>query len=203
MQRFRTALLLLVILAALPGGVHAQTNDSTRGSRWYLPDFVPLQYAGNIGFLSAGVGYASRLRNYDLGVIYGYVPKSIVGTYIHTLTAKNTFPVTRYQLKNNNILIPYLGLALSLEVGGNAFFRMPDHFPDSYYDYPKNMRVLAYGGARVQHLFEDDFHGLSGVELFAEAGTVDLYIWYKAMSNEIKLKEIFSLAVGVNFLLAN
>ena len=201
MLRFTTAILLLVILAHETGQVHAQSDDSTRASRWYVPDFIPVQYAGNIGFISAGVGYASRLRNYELGIMYGYVPRSMAGTYIHTVTAKNTFPVTRYQLKDRKILIPYVGLGVSLEVGGNAFFRMPDHFPDSYYDYPKNMRVLAYGGAKVQHLFEDDFHGLSGVELFAEAGTVDLYVWYKAMSNEIRLKEIFTLAVGINFLL--
>jgi hypothetical protein len=200
MSNFTTALLFLAIFAIHRGELYAQANDSTSETRWYIPDVLTVQYAGNIGFISAGVGYASRTRNYEFGLLYGYVPKSMAGTYIHTITGKNTFPVTRCQLKNNKLLIPYVGLGVSLEVGGNAFFRMPDHFPDSYYHYPKNMRVLAYGGAKVQHFFSENFHGLSGVELFAEAGTLDLYVWYTAMSNEIKLHEIFSLAIGVNFL---
>ena len=180
-----------------------QTKDSTVVRRWYVPGFVPVQYAGNIGFISTGVGYASRLRNYEFALLYGYVPKSMAGANIHTLTAKNTFPITRYPLKNNEVLIPYLGLGVSFEVGGNAFFRMPSHFPDSYYDYPKNLRFLAYGGAKLQHLFEDDFYGLRGVELFAEAGTIDLYVWYKVMSHEIRLNEIFSVAIGVNLIIAD
>ena len=202
MSRFTIGIFLLAVFVFQGSAAEAQRQDPTGGRRWYVPGFVPVQYAGNIGFVSAGVGYASRLRNYELGLLYGYVPRSRAGTHIHTVTGKNTFPLTRYPLKNNEILIPYIGLGLSLEVGGNAFFRMPAHFPDSYYDYPKNVRVLAYGGAKVQRLFEDDFHGLRGVEVFAEASTVDLYIWYKSMSEEISLREIFSLALGVNFIFA-
>lgn len=200
MQRLVIGICLLAAL--MIHDVRGQSTDSTRGTRWYVPDFAHLQYAGNIGFISGGIGFSSRLRNYQLGLLYGYVPKAIAGVRIHTVTARNTFPILRYPLKNNQTLIPYVGLGLSFEIGGNAFFRMPSHFPESYYDYPKNMRVLAYGGARVQQLFEDDWHGVRGLEFFAEAGTIDLYVWYKAMSHEIKMGQIFSLAVGANILLS-
>ena len=42
---------------------------------------------------------------------------------------------------------------------------------------------------------------LRGAEFFAEAGTVDVYLWYKSMSHRIKFRQIFSLAIGVNLLL--
>jgi hypothetical protein len=202
MLRSAVVIFLLGILFLHDMKVFGQSKDSTEARRWYVPGFVPVQYAGNIGFISTGVGYASRLRNYELALMYGYAPKSMAGAVIQTLTAKNTFPIIRYPLKNNEVLIPYLGLGVSFEIGGNAFFRMPSHFPESYYDYPKNLRFLAYGGAKVQHLFDDDFYGLRGVELFAEAGTIDLYIWYKVMSHEIRTNDIFSVAIGANFLLA-
>ena len=200
MQKVLLGVFLLSLLIMHDG--IAQDTISIRERKWYAPDFAHLQYAGNIGFISGGVGFSSRLRNYQLALLYGYVPKAIAGVRIHTLTAKNTFPILRYPLKNNQTLIPYVGLGLSFEVGGNAFFLMPSHFPESYYDYPKNMRVLAYGGAKVQHLFQTDWHGVRGIEFFAEAGTVDLYVWYKAMSQEIKLNQIFSLAVGANILIS-
>lgn len=178
------------------------SDDSTRMRRWYLPHYVPVQFAGNTGFFSTGAGFTSRHQNYHLDLLYGYVPRSVAGMSVHTVTAKNYFPFGRFMLNRNEALIPYIGLGVSLEVSGIAFFEMPGHFPDSYYDFPKNLHALAYGGVRLQHLFDDEVGWLRGMELYAEAGTVDVYIWYKTMAREIGLREIFSLALGVNFLLA-
>ena len=135
------------------GFYHASATDnppdSSRSySRW-LPDFIPVQFAGNIGFLSTGVGYTTTRQTYQLSVLYGYVPASIGKSNIHSLTVKNFFPLAQYGLKNSQTFIPYLGIGLSVELGGNAFFTMPDHFPESYYDFPKNLHLLAYGGARI------------------------------------------------------
>ena len=193
-----------MVVAALCCGsanIFAQMSDSIPARRWYVPDFLPIQYAGNIGFLSAGIGYSTRVRNYHASLMYGYVPKSVAQTYIHTIALKNTFPITRYALKNNQVLVPYIGAGVSFELSGNAFFRQPDHFPESYYDFPKNIHALLYGGAKVQHLFEDTVMGMHGVEFFLEAGTIDVYLWYKSMSRDIKLNEIFTLAFGVNLLI--
>lgn len=192
---------MLVLSAFVPWQVYGQEGDASTRRQWYVPQFIPFQYAGNIGVVSTGLGYSTRTRNYHLSLLYGYVPKSVGGTYIHTVAAKNTFPITRYAMKNNQLLIPYLGLGLSVEVSGNAFFRQPAHFPESYYDFPKNVHVLAYGGAKMQHIFNESWSGLRGVEFFAEAGTIDIYLWYKSMSREIRFNEIFSLALGVNLLL--
>ena len=160
-------------------------QDSTRSNRWYLPHYVPVQFAGN----------------FHLNILYGYVPASVAKTAIHTITAKNIFPITRYPVRNNQTLIPYLGLGLTVEVGGNAFFRMPSHFPESYYDFPKNVHVIAFGGAKLQHLFSNDSGFVRGLEFYGEAGTIDLYVWYKVTSGQIKFNQIFSLAVGINLLL--
>jgi hypothetical protein len=180
---------------------HPKDLDSIRSNRWYVPHYVPLQFAGNIGFFSAGLGYTSNHDNYHLNLLYGYVPASVAKTDIHTITAKNIFPLTRYPLRNNQMLVPYLGIGLTVEIGGNSFFRMPSNFPDGYYDFPKNLHVIAYGGARLQHLFPEKASLFRGLEFYAEGGTIDLYVWYKVTSNEIKFDQIFSLALGVNLLL--
>jgi hypothetical protein len=199
MKQFCTCFFLFLTL--IGQRVQAQADDSTRASRWYVPHYVPLQFAGNIGLFALGLGYTSNHDNYNVSFLYGYAPASVAGTEIHTVTARNIFPITRYALKNSRTLIPYLGIGVTVEVGGNAFFRMPAHYPEGYYDFPKNVHVIAYGGAKLRHLFHEDFKPLQGVEFFVEAGTVDIYLWYKTMSKQIRLNEIFSLALGVNLLL--
>lgn len=194
-------LCILPLLLAVSPRLGAQEFDQARPERWYMPHYVPVQFAGNIGLFSLGLGYASNHDNYHINFLYGYVPSSVARAEIHTITAKNIFPLTRYGLKSNRTIIPYVGVGLTMEVGGNSFFRMPDHFPKGYYDVPKNIHVIAYGGARLQQLFDDDFKILRGLEFYAETGSVDVYLWYKATSNQIKLHNIFSLALGVNILL--
>lgn len=194
LRYFFAATLVMLTLQAVAG-------DSTRFRRWYLPHYLPVQFAGNIGFVSMGAGYNFNNQSYQLQVLYGYVPASVAKSTIHSITAKNNFPLGSFAMKRNRSIIPYLGLGLSIEVSGNSFFMMPSHFPESYYDFPKNLHVIAYGGARFQHLFHDEVKWLRGMEFFAEAGTIDAYIWYKTISNQIKLHEIFSLAIGLNFLI--
>lgn len=192
----------IVLLLAM--GLHsacAVTPDSTRSRRWYLPDYVPLQFAGNTGLVSAGLGYTASNGWYELNLLYGYAPKSVAGTYVHTITAKNNFTFGRFALQNNESLIPYIGLGISVDVGGNAFFKMPSHYPESYYDFPKNLHAIGFAGLKLQHLSANDNSLFRGIELYAEAGTIDVYVWYKINSDQIKLREIFSLALGVNFLL--
>lgn len=178
--------------------VEANPADTTRTPRWYVPHYVPIQYAGNTGFLSTGAGFASRKQNYYLDLLYGYVPRSIGGVAIHTVSVKNYFPFGHFEVGSDRSLVPYAGLGLSVEVSGHAFFTQPSHFPDGYYQFPKNLHLLAYGGVRMQHLFTDDERWLRGVDLYAEAGTVDVYLWYKTMSRQIKMTNILSLALGVN-----
>ena len=179
----------------------ADFSDSTRNRRWYVPHYIPLQFAGNIGFLSTGLGYKSNKENYELNILYGYVPASVGDQNIHMITARNIFPLIRIPSRNNQTIVPYLGLGLTVEVGGHAFFTLPSHYPEGYYDFPKNLHVTGFGGAKLQYLFEDDTTFIRGLEFFAEAGSIDVYIWYKFISDEIRLNQVFSLAFGVNLLL--
>jgi hypothetical protein len=193
--------LILILTLSTSGAATASERDTTKVNRWYKPAFVPVQFAGNIGFLSTGIGFTSHTKRYELALMYGYVPASLALTRIHTISAKNVFPFQRYEMKINQALIPYAGLAISVEVGGNAFLTLPEQYPKSYYDFPKSIHATAFGGIKLQQLFERHTRTLRGIELFAEVGTVDVYVWYKAMSEDIKLTQMFSLALGVNLML--
>jgi hypothetical protein len=179
-------------------------EDSTKSSqwkksRWYIPHYFPLQYAGNIGFLSAGVGYGARKDNYQLSLVYGYAPPSVAGVRIHTVTAKNIFHLYRFYLSEKRTLIPYVGLGLSFELGGHSFFTLPKNMPDGYYHFPKSVHLVASGGVKLRYMTNNS-RTFRGFEFFAEACTIDAYIWYKFLSEEVKMGHILSLALGVHFL---
>jgi hypothetical protein len=95
--------------------------------------------------------------------------------------------------------LPYGTLGLSFELGGRSFFTQPSNMPPGYYDYPKSMHVIASGGVKLRQI-TTQYKSLRGFEFFAEATTIDAYIWYKTLSDEVKMHQIITLAVGVHFL---
>jgi hypothetical protein len=200
MKRCFTFVLIFVVFWSNASTPEDSTKSSTWKKRaWFAPHYFPVQYAGNIGFLSAGIGYGARKDNYQLSLVYGYAPPSVAGVRIHTLTAKNIFHLYRFYLSEKRTLIPYAGLGLSFELGGRSFFRLPKNMPHGYYDFPKSVHLVASGGIKLRYMTNNS-KAFRGVEFFTEACTIDAYVWYKFLSEEVKMRHILSLAVGVHFL---
>jgi hypothetical protein len=164
---------------------------------WYFPNYIPVQYAGNIGLISAGIGYTARKQNYQLSLLYGYVPASLAGVNVHTITAKNIFPVYKLQVNNQNTIIPYLACGVSLEVNGRSFFSLPANMPEGYYRYPKSLHFIPSAGVKL-HSTNRQFGFVRSLEFFAEVSTVDVYLWSRFISNEVRTYEIMSLALGIH-----
>lgn len=123
----------------------------------------------------------------------------MVGVRVHTLTAKNVFHICRFYTSERDQLIPYAALGLSLEVGGRSFLTQPSNMPRGYYNFPKSIHLIPAGGLKWRHIKEQHRH-FRGIEFFAEATTVDVYIWYKFLSDEVKMHQIMTLSMGVNLL---
>lgn len=189
--------LLIFVVCLLPLELSA-LHDSTKAvasRRIPFPQFVPIQFAGNIGFLSTGLGYESRRQNFQIALVYGYVPSSVAGVDAHLISAKNTLHVLPFRLKERWI-IPYSSLTASVEVGGRSFLTLPDNMPASYYDWPKSLHFLLSAGVKTQ--FEIPNRTFSSIEVFAELNTVDVYLWYKLISKHVELTDVVSVALGVN-----
>jgi hypothetical protein len=200
----RVVLILIVVFTAelCSASVPEDSTKSQAAARRLLfrSSYLALQYAGNIGFLSFGVGHTARKDRYQLSLVYGYAPPSMTGVRIHTLTAKNIFPVYRFYLDKKQTLIPYGAIGLSLELGGRSFFRQPSNMPDSYYDFPKSIHLIPAAGFKLRHM-TDHQRNFRGYEFFLEVTSVDVYVWYKLTSDEIRTQQILSLAAGIHFLI--
>lgn len=187
----------LSVVAQTDPDVEFETSDvaSPILSRMYLP----VQFAGNIGFLSGGIGYRPLSDKYQLSLMYGYTPSSVSAVTCHLVTAKNIFHIYHFEISDRRTIIPYAALGISLEVSGRSFFKQPEHMPDSYYDFPKSLHAIPSVGAKLRHKTLK-LKGFHATEFFAEASTVDAYIWYTFNSEDIRVKDIVSLALGVHLL---
>jgi hypothetical protein len=173
-------------------------TENSKQRRRYAPHYIPIQYAGNVGFLSTGVGYITSRDRFNFSIQYGYAPAKIAGIPIHTLTLKNVFHLYKFNGKKTTF-IPYASLGVSLEIGGRSFFFLPSNMPDRYYKLPKSIHLIPALGIKMRHP-TNEIKAFRAVELFAEATTVDAYIWYKTICKEVRMSQIVSLSIGVNLM---
>ena len=194
----RCLLILMLTLLLVPRSI-GQESDSDHVKKWYSPDYVKVQFAGNIGLFSAGVGYNVFKDFMATELLYGYVPESVSeAEKIHVFTLKNTIPV--YSRTWDEIQASLItGFTFTYETGNNSELKFPDRFPDGYY-FTNAFHVTLFGGVNVHRKFEQS-RRFRGVDFYIEWGAVETYLWYAITSKEVNLKDAFSTALGINLYL--
>lgn len=151
---------------------------------WYEPEHAKLQLAGNIGFLSPGVGWAwGRLEG---DVFLGWVPEAIGGADVFSVTGKLGW--TPWSVRAGGWSLRPLTLALQLTYTfGDQYFVVP-RFPFT----PTALRSGVALGAELARRV-----GRRSVGLYAEAVALDLGLGYW-LSNTRALGpgDVFSVALG-------
>lgn len=194
MKKIIIPLLVLLSFAAI-----AQDEEPAEKSRkWYIPDHLKLQFAGNIGFMSGGPGYISRNKTLETDILFGFLPQKFGGDALITITAKTTYSPWRIPLKNTYYVVPFsIGFDLSYTFGPQFDTKWPSYYPSGYYWWATSIRPGAYVGGKLgrEVMINKKKRGL---ELYYELGTYDLlFISYIQNRNYLKLSDIVSLALGV------
>jgi hypothetical protein len=172
-------------------------KDKVKDKAWYIPDYAKIQFAGNIGLLSVGVGYEVFKDVLYSELLYGYVPVSVSkAKEIHLITIKNTFPFFTKKIGNNFTLSPIAGFTASLDTGNNSFLKLPDKYPKGYY-ITNAIHFTVFVGAKVHKNFVNS-KIIKGADLYFELGTVETYLVYAITSKEVKINDVFSSAIGIN-----
>lgn len=171
-----------------------------------IPDYSKLQFAGGMGVLSAGVGWAyGKKDKWETDLFFGFLPK-FAGEKGHgTLTLKENFypwkirlnPVHRYA---DWTLEPFsVSLYLSKIFGDGEFWtKQPDKYPDKYYILATNLRFNLSFGQRLNFAVKNPRFA-NTVSFFYEVGTNDLYVICAIQNRVLKLHDIFSLSLGIKF----
>ena len=177
---------------------NAQEPSIVKDKSWYVPDYVKVQFAGNIGLVSVGAGYQIFNKVLYSELLYGYVPSTVSNAErIHLLTINNSFPIYRKEIGKNLTITPIAGFTTSYQIGTNSFTTLPDIYPEGYY-VPNAFHFTLFGGAMVHKDFENSKF-IKGVDFYAELGTVETYLWYTITSSEVSFSDVFSTSIGINF----
>jgi hypothetical protein len=178
--------------------VKTEMEKDTKSSKkaWYIPDYAKIQFAGNIGLLSAGIGYEVANNVLYSELLYGFVPGSISNTEnIHLITLKNTFPIFTKEIGAFKIS-PIAGFTTSLETGNNSFLVLPDKYPKGYY-VPSAIHFTIFAGGLIHKEFKNQ-EVFKGADFYVEVGTVETYLWFAATSKEVTFNDVFSSSIGIN-----
>lgn len=141
---FKSILVMTVLV--FPGTTsHAQEA----GRKNILPDHAKIQHAGGIGFMSIAAGYSNKKANLEGDIYYGYLPRSMGGVRIHSLSAKFSWIPYRLSIKNKHNFEPLItGLVFNYNFGKQFFSFDPDNYPYKYYSFPTAINAAIFAGSR-------------------------------------------------------
>lgn len=163
------------------------------------PYYAKMQYAGNLGLASVGIGKTWLKDRLSLDFNYGYLPKNINGSRVHTLALKSAYQFRKHRISVFDIRY-YSGISLNYALTDNTYLSYPDYFPSNYYS-SNAFHLNPFLGIRLTLPEKKDKPGAIGI--YAELGTVDYKIWYALANKEIKPDDIWNLCFGITIPLPN
>jgi hypothetical protein len=157
-----------------------------------LPDHIKVQYAGGIGFISVGAGYSNKKNKLEADLFYGYLPGSIGGVRIHSLSAKFSWIPYHLSIKNKYRFEPLItGLLINYNFGKQFFAFDPENYPYKYYSFPTAINTAIFVGSRF------DLNKPAWLSFYYEILGFDRDILsFADNSNSLKLSDVLTLSLG-------
>lgn len=189
-------ILLLFLLTALAQAAYGQ--DTLRKHKLpykIMPHSVKLQYAGNIGMFSTGIGYESPNKRWKGDLLYGFVPRKYSGTEpIHSLTIKGKYS-TLHRGYREDIKVEWLqmGLWINYALNEDFFFTLPNYYEPNYYLIRPGLNIGGFLGGEARY---------KNLGLYYEVGTTDKYLIHFIKNfKSVQFNHIVSAGIGLVFYL--
>jgi len=189
----------IAIILLLSFSLHGNTlqSDSTV-YRKFIPDYVKLQFAGGIGFLSVGAGYTFFKDKLDVSLFYGYIPKYFTVDDLHSISLQFTGKLLKYKLSDNIEVLPLnFGVFTHHTFGSEFWVRLGDKYPKGYYWWYPAINVGLFIGAEIKTKLFANKTPASGTAFYIRIGTRGLYLASKANNSTIPVKDIVELGFGI------
>ncbi|WP_304065931.1 hypothetical protein [Pedobacter glucosidilyticus] len=190
-----------IIIVFLLAKVATAQQDTMQTKHWLIPKSVITQYAGSIGYLSAGVGYnLNKSGNSTLDIHYGHVPASKGGS-LHIVTAKFAYRPFHVKINQHTTLSPLNpGFFLSYHAGSNFDSTWDDNnYPKGYYWWSTAFRPHLSLSTELSLKSEKKLKsiGIKKLSFYSEFNTNELYfVSLFQNSTYLKLHDIFKLGFG-------
>ena len=162
------------------------------------PEYLKVQYAGGIGFISIGAGYSTKNQKLEADLSYGYLPKSIGGIRIHSISGKVTWiPINSVRVKKYEVEPLMTGFIVNYSFGKQYFSFDPPYYPYKYYSFPTAIHSALFLGSRIGVNFPPNTF-VRRVSLYYEILSFDREI-ISLVSNtkSLQITDIITLSLGV------
>ena len=171
--------------------------------RWaaLIPTHTKLQFAGNMGLLSAGFGWDYGKRNqWETDLLFGFVPKFSSDKAKATFTVKQNYIPWSLQIKKSRFSAEPLscGLYLNTVFGDEFWVSEPDRYPKGYYGFSSKVRIHVFLGQRLTYDIDPKRRFTAkALTLFYEFSTCDLYLISAVTNRYLRPRDYLSLSFGV------
>ena len=176
-----------------------------------IPNHFVIQNAGNMGLLSAGIGWSyGKNRKWETDLLIGFIPRHDSSRLKVTTTLKGNYIPWRIDLTPNTTggdkphwLFEPLTASLYLNtVYGSEFWKsQPSRYPDKYYEFmsTKFRLNVAFGQRITLKVPDNKRRRHSRIALFYEIGSCDLYIRSLFQGQDVSIGDIIGLSIGAKF----
>lgn len=176
-----------------------------------IPTHFVIQNAGNMGILSAGIGWSyGKHRQFETDLLLGYIPKHDSSRGKLTTTLKGNYIPWRVCLNPNddaevkgrwNFEPLTASLYLNTVYGSEFWKSQPGRYPDKYYEFlsTKFRLNLAFGERLTFFIPKAKQKRHNRMSLFYEIGTSDLYIRSLFQGQDVSIGDIIGLSIGLKF----
>lgn len=173
-----------------------KTNDDP--SKKYLPDNITLQYAGGLGFLSAGAGYSFLNEKIDVSILYGYVPKFVSVKDLHSLNFQLTAKLFKINLSKDVKIMPLnIGGYFQHTFGNEYWVKLPDEYPRGYYWWSPGLNTGFFVGSEIKTKLLANKSYSSGTSFYVNVGTKSYYLASKIGNSSISFSDIINVGFGI------
>lgn len=199
-MNFRIRKILVFAMVFIMASSQAQESCNTDSPPFaqFLPDYVKLQYAGGIGFLSAGLGYTFIKHRLDVTMFYGYVPSKFTVDDLHSVSLQITAKLIQIQLSKNMEILPLnFGWYLHHTFGNEYWVQLPDNYPKDYYWWSPGRNAGVFIGGEIKTKLLSNKTPASGTAFYVRVGTRGLYVASKVGNASIPISDIIELGFGI------
>jgi hypothetical protein len=172
--------------------------------RWLklIPNLGVVQYAGDIGMLSAGLGWDyGKHDRWETIILFGYLPKFNSTHHDVTFTLKENLVPWSIDCTHGVTVQPAAFTFFVNSVFDEEFWtEEPDRYPSGYYGFSSRIRYsIGFGGRVSLDIPEAKRRRTDRVSLYYELSTCDLYLVSAVPNKHISFADILRLGLGVQY----
>lgn len=192
----------IILLLILVVSIRSMAQDSlkVKAKKNLLPHYAIFQFAGNMGLASLGTGYLFNKRRMGLGLQVGYLPESIGGAKMTTLTLKYIY--SPWEINHHNFYIVPIDIGINLTNTYSDLIerKWASHYPRGYYPIIPSLNFGFFVGSSIYYKVNKKKESKSRFGLFYEFVITSRLteLWYDN-PEVVRFQNLWNLSLGFKY----